>query len=146
MPGIIETLGAMAGTDLGKAINLAHTTFQDRMGEHNHFGRALLETIAKVAREHPNLMGIGAALLVEAIILADKRHHELHPAGAAQPHAGGGGPSPRCEGSATRWDPRRGGGVEVLSSSPPPCSFFPSFSSSPSSSPFPPSGVATHEG
>ena len=91
MPGIIETLGAMAGTDLGKAINLAHTTFQDRMGEHNHFGRALLETIAKVAREHPNLMGIGAALLVEAIILADKRHHELHPAGAAQPHAGGGG-------------------------------------------------------
>jgi|GEM_PF-2159265 len=91
MPGIIETLGAMAGTDLGKAINLAHTTFQSRMGEHNHFGRALLETIAKVAREHPNLMGIGAALLVEAIILADKRHHELHPDGAAQPHAGGGG-------------------------------------------------------
>ena len=91
MPGIIETLGAMAGTDLGKAINLAHTTFQDRMGVHNHFGRALLETIAKVAREHPNLMGIGAALLVEAIILADKRHHELHPDGAAQPHAAGGG-------------------------------------------------------
>ena len=89
MPGIIETLGAMAGTDLGKAINLAHTTFQGRMGEHNHFGRALLETIAKVAREHPNLMGIGAALLVEAIILADKRHHELHPEAAAQPHANG---------------------------------------------------------
>lgn len=86
MPGIIETLGAMAGTDLGKAINLAHSTFQDRMGEHNHFGRAVLETIAKVAREHPNLMGIGAALLVEAIILADKRHHELHPDGGGLPH------------------------------------------------------------
>lgn len=86
MPGILETLGAMAGTDLGKAINLAHTTFQDRMGEHNHFGRALLETVAKVAREHPNLMGIGAALLVEAIILAEKRHSELHPNGGGLPH------------------------------------------------------------
>ena len=47
-------------TEAGKAVNLAHQTFQARMGDHSHFGRALLETVAEVARAHPNLQNATA--------------------------------------------------------------------------------------
>ena len=87
MAGLVERLGSMAGTEAGKAINLAHETYQTRMGAHNHVGRALLETVATVARAHPNLMGIAAGLLVEQILVEERRHHEAAvEAGLAEPH------------------------------------------------------------
>ena len=92
MAGIVERLGSMAGTEAGKAVNLAHQTFQTRMGEHSHFGRAMLETLAEVAREHPNLMGIVAGLLVEQLLVEERRRHEAHIAavesGVEAPHEG----------------------------------------------------------
>lgn len=78
MAGIIERIGSLAGTELAKAVNLAHKTFQDRMGVHNHTGRALVETVAEVCRNHPNLVGIGAGLLVEQLLVEEKRRHDAH--------------------------------------------------------------------
>ena len=43
--GVIEKIGSLAGTEMAKAVNLAHETFQDRVGEHGHTGRALGETV-----------------------------------------------------------------------------------------------------
>ena len=90
MSGIIERIGSLAGTELGKATNLAHLTYQERMGVHNHTGRALVETVAEVARNHPNLVGIGAGLLVEQLLAEEKRRHDAHLAGVdpdlAQPN------------------------------------------------------------
>ncbi len=92
MAGIVERLGSMAGTEAGKAVNLAHQTFQARMGEHSHFGRALLETVAEVARAHPNLMGIAAGLMIEQLLVEERRRHEVYVAGVADgsipPHEG----------------------------------------------------------
>lgn len=98
MAGIIERIGSLAGTELAKAVNLAHKTFQDRMGVHNHTGRALVETVAEVCRNHPNLVGIGAGLLVEQLLVEEKRRHDAH-AGTesaterSAPGADGGQPS-----------------------------------------------------
>ena len=62
--GVIEKIGSLAGTEMAKAVNLAHETFQDRVGEHGHTGRALVETFTEVCRNHPNAVGIGVGLLV----------------------------------------------------------------------------------
>ncbi len=78
MPGIIDRIGSLAGTELGKAIDLAHRFYQERMGVHNHTGRALIETAAEVARNHPNLVGIGVGLLVEQFLAEQKRRHDVH--------------------------------------------------------------------
>jgi len=81
MAGIVERLGSMASTDVGKALSLAHTTYTARMQEHSHSGRAILETIAHVAKEHPAVFGIGALFLLE-IIAAEQHHlHETPPDG-----------------------------------------------------------------
>ena len=82
MPGIVERIGSLAGTELAKAADLAHSVFQDRMQTHGHTGRAIIETIAEICRNHPNLVGIGVGLLVEQILLEEKRRHDaVHPRG-----------------------------------------------------------------
>ncbi len=82
MAGLFDRIGALAGTDLSKAADLAHRTFQGRMGDHHHAGRALVETVAEICREHPNLVGIGAGLLVEQLLVREKEWHDAHLAAA----------------------------------------------------------------
>jgi hypothetical protein len=76
MASIIERIGALAGTELSKAVDLAHHTYQDRLGVHRHVGRALVETVAEVCRNHPNLVGIGAGVLVEQLLVHEKHKHD----------------------------------------------------------------------
>jgi hypothetical protein len=83
MAGIFERISSLAGTEAAKAINLAHETFTGRMGVHGHTGRAIVETIAEVCRNHPNLVGIGAGLLVEQLLVEEKHRHDAHLAAAA---------------------------------------------------------------
>ncbi len=85
---VIERVGALAGTELGKAIDLAHRFYRERMGIHNHAGRALVETAAEVARNHPNLVGIGVGLLVEQFLAEQKRRHDVHMAEQQAEHPG----------------------------------------------------------
>ena len=80
MTGIIERIGSLAGTEWAQATNFAHKHFQQRMGEHRHTGRAFVETVAEVAREHNNLVGLGVGILVERLLQAEKeRHDAAHP-------------------------------------------------------------------
>ena len=74
--GVIERIGSLAGTEMAKAVNLAHETFQDRVGEHGHTGRALVETLTQVCRDHPNVVGIGVGLMVEQVLVHEKHLHE----------------------------------------------------------------------
>ncbi len=76
MASIVERIGALAGTELSKAIDLAHRTYQDRLGQHRHVGRALVETVAEVCRNHPNLVGVGVGVLVEQLLLHAKEKHD----------------------------------------------------------------------
>src|SRR5476649_1541175 len=78
MAGIFERITSLAGTEAAKAINLAHEHFQLRMGEHGHTGRALIETVAEVCRNHPNLVGIAVGLMVEQLLVEEKHRHEAH--------------------------------------------------------------------
>jgi len=78
MAGIFERISSLAGTELAKAVNLAHSHFTSRMAVHGHTGRAIVETIAEVCRNHPNLVGIGAGLLVEQLLVEEKRRHDAH--------------------------------------------------------------------
>ncbi len=87
MAGIIERIGSLAGTELGKAANLAHNFYSERMSVHSHTGRALVETAAEVARNHPNLVGIGVGLLVEQLLAEEKRRHDAHIANGDHPNA-----------------------------------------------------------
>ena len=86
MAGIIERLGSMASTDVGKAITLAHETYNARMQEHAQSGRAILETIAHVAKVHPAVFGLAAVFLLEVIAAEEHHRHETHP-GATHPGA-----------------------------------------------------------
>jgi hypothetical protein len=88
MAGIMERIGALAGTELSKAVDLAHRTFQDRMAVHRHTGRALVETVAEVCRNHPNLVGIGAGLMVEQLLVHEKQKHDAHLAAVAEAQDG----------------------------------------------------------
>lgn len=78
MAGLIDRIGSLAGTDLGKAVDLGHRFYLERMGVHNHTGRALVETAAEIARNHPNLVGIGVGLLVEQFLAEQKRRHDVY--------------------------------------------------------------------
>ena len=98
MAGIFERITSLAGTEAAKAINLAHSHFTTRMRVHGHTGRALVETVAEVCRNHPNLVGIAAGLLVEQLLVEEKHRHDAHLGAAAQPvevdPAAGGAPEP----------------------------------------------------
>jgi hypothetical protein len=76
MPGIFERITSLSGTEFAKATNLAHQTYQTRMATHGHTGRALVETVAHVCRNHPGLVGIGVGLLVEHLLAEDKKHYD----------------------------------------------------------------------
>jgi len=78
MAGIVERIGSLAGTELAKAVNLAHSHYTGRMAVHGHTGRALVETVAEVCRNHPNLVGIGVGLLVEQLLVEEKHRHDAH--------------------------------------------------------------------
>jgi hypothetical protein len=102
MASIIERVGALAGTEVSQAVDLAHTTFQGRLGEHGHTGRALVETVAEICRNHPNLVGVGAGLLVEQLLVREKEMHDARMAEtlAADPAAPQlAGPDARADGA-----------------------------------------------
>src|SRR5580658_217979 len=73
---ITDRLAALAGTETGKVIDLAHSHFQQKVSQHGHQGRALVETIAEVCRRHPNVVGLFVGLTVEQLLLADQRHYD----------------------------------------------------------------------
>jgi hypothetical protein len=86
MVGIIERIGSLAGTELAKAVNLAHSHYTERMNVHGHTGRALIETVAEVCRNHPNLVGIGVGLLVEQLLTEEKKHHDAQVRAQVEAH------------------------------------------------------------
>lgn len=86
--GILNRLGATVGSDVGKAFETGHQHFQERLNVHGHFGRALIESIAEVCRDHPNLVGIAVGVLVEQFLVHEKHVHESEVAlNGGAPHA-----------------------------------------------------------
>src|ERR1700709_1098343 len=78
MPGFFERLETAIGKEMADIATFAHDHFQGRMGDHGHTGMALIETIAEVCRNHPNIVGIGAGVLVERLLVAEKHAHDAH--------------------------------------------------------------------
>jgi hypothetical protein len=76
MPGLFQRISTMVGSDMEKAADLAQNTYQGALHEHGHHGRAFIETLAKLCRDHPNLVGIGVGLLVEQLLSEEKREHD----------------------------------------------------------------------
>lgn len=76
MTGIIDRIQSAIGSDYAKIADLAHQTFQTRMTHHGHFGRAFVETVAEVCRHHPAVIGLGAGLLVDRLLVEEARHHD----------------------------------------------------------------------
>ena len=84
MAGFFERLETAIGKELAELASFAHDHFQGRMGDHGHTGMALIETIAEVCRNHPNIVGIGAGVLVERLLVAEKHAHDAHLAALAE--------------------------------------------------------------
>ncbi len=59
-----------------KAADLAQHTFHTGLQDHGHHGRAFIETLAELCRNHPNIVGIGVGLLVEQLLSEEKRQHD----------------------------------------------------------------------
>ncbi len=59
-----------------KAADLAQTTYQNGLAQHGHHGRALIESLAQLCRDHPNIVGIGIGFLVEQLLSEEKREHD----------------------------------------------------------------------
>ena len=57
-------------------MNFAHEHFHSRLGEHGHFGRALVETVAEVCRNHPAIIGVVTGVAVEQLLAHEKQHHD----------------------------------------------------------------------
>ena len=75
--GIFDRLGVMGTTDAGKALGAAHEHFQSRINTHGHFGRALIESLAEMCRNHPNIVGVAVGVMVEQFLVHEKHHHDL---------------------------------------------------------------------
>jgi hypothetical protein len=84
MPGFFQRLETAIGKEMADIATFAHDHFQGRMGDHGHTGMALIETIAEVCRNHPNIVGIGAGVLVERLLVAEKHAHDAHLAALAE--------------------------------------------------------------
>ena len=82
--GIFDRLGALGGTDAGQALGAAHDHFQSRINTHGHFGRAFIESLAELCRNHPNLVGVAVGVLVEQLLVHEKHHHDLEVAAEAK--------------------------------------------------------------
>lgn len=94
MTGIIDRVQSAIGSDYAKIAELAHHTFQERMGEHGHIGRATVETLAEVCRRHPAVIGLATGLLVDRLLVEEAKHHdakaaEAPPEEAVAPDANG---------------------------------------------------------
>lgn len=76
MPGLFQRISGLVGSDMEKAADLAQNTYQGALHQHGHHGRAFIETLAKLCRDHPNLVGIGVGLLVEQLLSEEKREHD----------------------------------------------------------------------
>jgi len=76
MPGIFDSITNLAGSEVEKAANLAHQTFQGGMDQHGHHGRAFIETLVRICRDHPNLVGIAVGVIIEQLLSEDKREFE----------------------------------------------------------------------
>jgi hypothetical protein len=89
----------MVGSDMERAANLAQNTYQGALHRHGHHGRAFIETLVKLCREHPNIVGIGVGLLVEQLLAEEKREFDRRQAvapvvGAEAANAAGDGAAP----------------------------------------------------
>ncbi|MGJ3648289.1 hypothetical protein ACLB0R_07435 [Sphingomonas sp. GlSt437] len=87
---MFDRISDLAKTEWGQASRLAQETYQQHMGTHGHTGRAIVETVAAVCRNHPNLVGIGAGFLVERLLVHEKHVYDAHAANgehAAEPSA-----------------------------------------------------------
>lgn len=82
--GIFDRVTSLASTEWAQASNLAHATFQSRIGVHRHTGRALIETAAEVCRNHPNLVGIAAGFMVERLLVEERHRHDAYVAAQAK--------------------------------------------------------------
>ncbi|HEY3811908.1 MAG TPA: hypothetical protein VGL66_01685 [Caulobacteraceae bacterium] len=94
MSGLFERITSLSGTELAKATNLAHQTFQSRMSTHGHTGRALVETVAHVCRNHPGLVGIGVGLVVEQLLAHEKHVYDKTHTADGTPLPGVAAPKP----------------------------------------------------
>ena len=79
---IFDRIASLGGTDYGQALGAAHDHFQSRINTHGHFGRALIESIAELCRNHPNLVGIAVGVAVEQLLVHEKHHHDAEVAEA----------------------------------------------------------------
>ena len=82
--GLFDSLASFRGTDAGQALGSAHEHFQHRINTHGHFGRALIESLSELCRNHPNLVGIAVGVLVEQLLVHEKHHHDLEMAAEAE--------------------------------------------------------------
>ena len=80
--GIFDRLSALGGTDVGQALGAAHDHFQERLNTHGHFGRAFIESVAELCRNHPNIVGVAVGVAVEQLLVHEKHHHDLEVAEA----------------------------------------------------------------
>jgi len=87
--GIFDRLGVMGTTDAGQALSSAHEHFQSRINTHGHFGRALIESLAEMCRNHPNIVGVAVGVIVEQFLVHEKHHHDLVEAERAEAERNG---------------------------------------------------------
>ena len=87
MASILDRISSLVSSDVHKAADLAHSTFQGGLHEHGHHGRALIETLVTLCRNHPNLVGIGVGLAVEQLLSEEKREFERRQLHVAPPPA-----------------------------------------------------------
>jgi hypothetical protein len=83
MTGIIDRVQTAIGSDYAKVAELVHHTFQDRMTNHGHFGRAAVETAAEVCRHHPIAVGLTVGLMVDRLLVEEAHRHGAKIAAAA---------------------------------------------------------------
>ena len=81
---LFDRIGTLASTDAGAALSSTHEHFQRRLNTHGHFGRALIESVAELCRNHPNLVGIAVGVVVEQLLVHEKHHHDLEEAEQAE--------------------------------------------------------------
>ena len=84
----------MAGSDMEKAADMAQHAYQGALSRHGHHGRAFIETLVKLCREHPNIVGIGVGLLVEQLLSEEKREFDRKQAQLLQTAQAQGAPPP----------------------------------------------------
>ena len=88
MASLFGRIEQAIGDEFSHVAGFANTMFRSRIDEHGHVGMAVIETIAEICREHPNIVGIIAGVAVERMLVAEKHHHEARLAAEAAAAAG----------------------------------------------------------